>query len=33
MWEDFFLINVNEDTKLPQNLIWADSFIGDEPLQ
>ncbi len=31
MWEDF-LINVNVDTKLPGHPIWADSFIGDEPL-
>ena len=31
MWEDF-LINVNVGTKLPGHPIWADSFIGDEPL-
>ena len=31
MWEDF-LINVNVETKLPGHPIWADSFIGDEPL-
>ena len=31
MWEEF-LQNVNLDTKLPGHPIWADSFIGSEPL-
>ena len=31
MWEDF-LQNVNLETKLPGHPIWADSFIGSEPL-
>jgi DNA (cytosine-5)-methyltransferase 1 len=31
MWEDF-LQNVNLETKLPGHPIWADSFMGSEPL-
>jgi len=31
MWEDF-LQNVNLETKLPGHPIWADSFVGLEPL-
>jgi len=31
MWEDF-LQNVNLETKLPGHPIWADSFVGVEPL-
>jgi len=31
MWEDF-LQNVNLETKLPGHPIWADSFLGLEPL-